>query len=68
MATLCAWDKDRGLKSIEKSQKMTQGKALAGGPGATGWMQQREAVPEFPPLHDSADSDSDRENEKRPRV
>lgn len=47
---------------------MTQGKALAGGPGATGWMQQREAVPEFPPLHDSADSDSDRENEKRPRV
>ncbi|KAK9310663.1 hypothetical protein QLX08_000001, partial [Tetragonisca angustula] len=47
---------------------MHQGKALAGGPGAAGWMQQREAVPEFPPLHDSADSDSDRENEKRPRV
>lgn len=46
--------------------KLTQGKALAGGPG---WMQQREAVPEFPPLHDSADSDSDREiNEKSSRI
>ncbi|CAG5095138.1 Similar to exd: Homeobox protein extradenticle (Anopheles gambiae) [Cotesia congregata] len=44
---------------------MHQGKGLAAG---AGWMH-REAMPEFPPLHDSADSDSDsRENEKRPRV
>jgi len=67
-----AGDKDRGLKIAKQKtnnrKNMTQGKALAGGPGAAGWMQQREAVPEFPPLHDSADSDSDRENEKRPRV
>ncbi|OXU24167.1 hypothetical protein TSAR_006605 [Trichomalopsis sarcophagae] len=44
---------------------MTQGKAMAGG-----WMQQsREPVPEFPPLHgDSADSDSDRENNSKPRA
>lgn len=44
---------------------MTQGKAMAGG-----WMQQsRETVPEFPPLHgDSADSDSDRESNSKPRV
>lgn len=37
---------------------MTQGK---GG----GWMPQREAVPEFPPLHsnDSGDSDLDRESD-----
>ncbi|KAL2727829.1 homeobox protein extradenticle isoform X1, partial [Vespula maculifrons] len=58
-------------KEIQDSESFAAtslyGKALAGGPGATGWMQQREAVPEFPPLHDSADSDSDRENEKRPR-
>lgn len=68
-----AGDKDRGIKincktKNKQSKNMTQGKALTGGPGAAGWMQQREAVPDFPPLHDSADSDSDRENEKRPRV
>lgn len=56
--------------TIEKEKKKkynddTQGKGLAAGPG---WMH-REAMPEFPPLHDSADSDSDsRDNEKRPRV
>lgn len=58
--------KTKGFKNIIEIE-MTQGKAMTGGPGA-GWMHQREAVPEFPPLHDSADSDSDRENEKRPRV
>ena len=44
---------------------MTQGKAMAGG-----WMQQgRESVPDYPPLHgDSADSDSDRENNTKPRI
>ncbi|KAH0947975.1 hypothetical protein HN011_006992 [Eciton burchellii] len=63
---------NRGLSLPNSSRcnapSFEKGKALAGGPGAAGWMQQREAVPEFPPLHDSADSDSDRENEKRPRV
>lgn len=55
-------------KNKQSKKKMTQGKALTGGPDAAGWMQQRDTMPEFLPLHDSADSDSDRENKKRQRV